>query len=244
MKVQRISFGLNNNTNQVPEQKIRNEFLYYPKQKEDKNISPMTFVKILGGLAATAVAITLYNLKRNKIPMSIVDLAEDSMGLNQIQYKRTAKELKQKILYPIKAGLTHKHKNFNSGLILSDTKDKPLKEVLSAFCEHADELGINTAELPDNLTKADRRKWVFKAIESAENLYKETKEYTIINIGNLDNLIDLKIVKAKNSEIEEKLIEINKNVYSGIVWTAWTNKTKSIPMYYNDLPVLVTKLVD
>uniref|UniRef100_UPI0040266F00 hypothetical protein n=1 Tax=Candidatus Scatousia sp. TaxID=3085663 RepID=UPI0040266F00 len=74
--------------------------------------------------------------------------------------------------------------------------------------------------------------------------YEKTKQFTIINIGNLDNLVDLKIVKSKNSAIEDKLIEINKNVYSGIVWTAWTNNTKSIPMYYNNLPVLVTKLVD
>lgn len=246
MKVQRITFGTNQNssTNQVQKTQDRNEFLFYPKHKEDKNLSPMMFLKMLGAIAVSAVAVTLYNLKRNKMPMSIVELSEKSMGLNNINYRRTAKELKQKFLYPIKAGLTHKKKNFNSGLILSDTKDKPLKDVLSAFCEHAEELGINVKEIPDNLTKADRRKWVFNAIKTAEESYKENKQYTIINIGNLDNLIDLKIVKPKNTALEDRLIEINKNVYSGIVWTAWTNKTQSIPMYYNDLPVLVTKLID
>lgn len=245
MKIQRISFGSHNNIQKpTANNDSRSEFLYYPKPKETSIMTPMRFLKLLGVLAATAVGVTLYNLKRNKVSMNIVDLAEPSMGLNAIQFKRTAAELKSKILYPIKAELTHKKKKFNSGLVLSDKEDKPLQNVLAAFCEHAEELGIRTKTIPDNLAKSDRRKWVFNAIEEAENNYKENKQYTIINIGNLDNLVDLKIVKSKNSALEEKLIEINKNVYSGIVWASWTNKTNSIPMYYNDLPVLVTKLVD
>lgn len=244
MKVQCISFGTNSNYEaQRSAVQKRNEFLYYPKQKEEKKLKSV-ILKFLGSLAAIAVAVTLYNLKRNKKPLSIVDIKGDSMGLNGINYKRTAKELKKKILYPIKTGLTHKKKDFNSGLILSDTKDKPLKEVLAAFCEHAYQLDIRTKEIPEKLSKAERRKWVFNTIEEAKEHYQKTNQYTIINIGNLDNLIDLKIVKSKNSAIEDKLIEINKNVYSGIVWAAWTNNTKSIPMYYNNLPVLVTKLVD
>ena len=244
MKVQRVSFGSNNNSNhQRTSARAGNEYLYYPKIKEEKKIKSIIW-KTLGSLAAIAVGVTLFNLKRNKQPLSIVDIPGKTMGLNQINYRRTAKELKKKILYPIKAGITHKKKDFNSGLILSDTKDKPLKEVLSAFCDHAYELDIRTKELPEKLSKADRRKWVFNTIEEAKEHYKNTNQYTIINIGNLDNLIDLKIVKSKNSAIEDKLIEINKNVYSGIVWAAWTNNTKSIPMYYNNLPVLVTKLVD
>lgn len=244
MKVQRVSFGTKSNyDSQHSAVQNREPFLYYPKRHDDKKIKSGV-LKFLGTLAAIAVGITLYNLKRNKVPLSIVDIQGEKMGLNQINYKRTAKELKKKILYPIKAGLTNKKKDFNTGLILSDTKDKPLKEVLSAFCEHAYQLDIRTKEIPEKLSKSDRRKWVFNAIEEAQEHYKKTKQYTIINIGNLDNLIDLKIVKSKNSAIEDKLIEINKNVYSGIVWTAWTNNTKSIPMYYNNLPVLVTKLVD
>lgn len=243
MKVFRISFKQNNNSQTSPTNN-RNEFLYYPKQKEKSKITPMTFVKVLCGIAMTAVGITLYNLKKNKIPMEIVDLAEKDLGLNKIDYKRTAKELKQKILYPIKTGRTHKNRNFNSGLILSDSEDKPLKEIIEALSEHAEKLGIMTNNLPDDLNKADRRKWIYNAIENAKEIYKKRKIYTIINIGNLDNLIDLKIVKPKKTTLEDRLIEINKNVYSGIVWTAWTNNTKSIPMYYNNLPVLVTKLVD
>lgn len=244
MKIQRISFGIKSNYEvQQQESQVRNDFLYYPKRHDDKKIRS-GILKFLGTLAAIAVGVTLYNLKRNKQPLSIVDIKGNTMGLNGINYKRTAKELKKKILYPIKTGLTHSKKDFNSGLILSDTKDKPLKEVLSAFCEHAYQLDIRTKEIPEKLAKSDRKKWVYNAIEEAEKHYNETKQYTIINIGNLDNLIDLKIVKSKNSAIEDKLIEINKNVYSGIVWAAWTNNTKSIPMYYNNLPVLVTKLVD
>ena len=244
MKVQRVSFGSNGNS-AAPHTMTRagNEFLYYPKVKEEKKIKSIIW-KTLGSLAAIAVGVTLFNLKRNKQPLSIVDIPGKTMGLNQINYRRTAKELKKKILYPIKAGITHKKKDFHSGLILSDTKDKPLKEVLSAFCDHAYELDIRTKEIPQKLSKAERRKWVFNTIEEAQEHYKKTNQYTIINIGNLDNLIDLKIVKSKNSAIEDKLIEINKNVYSGIVWVAWTNNTKSIPMYYNNLTVLVTKLVD
>lgn len=245
MKIQRISFGsYSNNQNFSPVNSGENrEFLFYPKKKEEANFKPLV-LKFLGSLAAIAVGVTLYNLRRNKVPLSVVDIQDKAKGLNTINFRRTALELKKKILYPIKTETTNKRGTFNSGLILSDTKDQPLKEVLAAFSEHAEALGIRTKEIPDNLNKSDRRKWVFNAIKEAENNYKETKQFTIINIGNLDNLVDLKIVKSKNSAIEDKLIEINKNVYSGIVWTAWTNNTKSIPMYYNNLPVLVTKLVD
>lgn len=244
MKVQRIFFGQSINTQSPQQAAPRNEFLYYPKTREDKKSNVITFGKVLVGLAIAAVGVTLYNLKRNKVPLSIVDIPEADAGLNKINFRRTALELKKKILYPIKTGQTHKTKNFNSGLILSDKKNTPLTDVLAALNEHAEKLGIATMQIPDNLNKAERRKWVFNAIQTAENNYRKNKQYTIINIGNLDNLIDLKIVKPKNSAIEDKLIEINKNVYSGIVWTAWTNKTNAIPMYYNDLPVLVTKLVD
>ncbi len=245
MKIQRISFGQKSNTQKQPANYAikGREYLYYPKPEDDKKAKTIVF-KFLGTLAAIAVGVTLFNLKRNKVPLNIVDIADSEKGLNKINYRRTALELKKKILYPIKTGTTSRNKNFNSGLILSDKKDAPLKEVLSAFTEHATELKIRTKEIPDNLNKADRRRWVYNAIEEAEQHYEKTKQFTIINIGNLDNLVDLKIVKSKNSAIEDKLIEINKNVYSGIVWTAWTNNTKSIPMYYNNLPVLVTKLVD
>lgn len=245
MKIQRISFGSYSNNKNITTENLgsNSEFLYFPKKKDEKNIKPLA-LKVFGSLAAVAVAVTLYNLKRNKIPLSVVDLSDKDKGLNAINFRRTAIELKKKILYPIKTETTNKKGTFNSGLILSDTKDKPLKEVLSALSEHAEALGIRTREIPDKLNKAERRKWVFNTIKDSENHYKETKQFTIINIGNLDNLVDLKIVKAKNSAIEDKLIEINKNVYSGIVWTAWTNNTQSIPMYYNNLPVLVTKLVD
>ncbi len=242
MKVQRITFGSKSQIQQTPTNTSRSEFLYYPKPKENHNT--MNFLKVLGALAAGAVGITLFNLKRNKVPLSIVDIAGTEAGLNKINFRRTALELKKKILYPIKTGSTGDSKNFKSGLILSDTKDKPLKDILAAFCEHADKIGIKTVTIPDNLNKAARRRWVFNEIETAQKEYKSSGKFTIINIDNIDNLIDLKIVKAKNSAIEEKLIEINKNVYSGIVWTGWTNNTKSIPMYYNNLPVLVTKLVD
>lgn len=245
MKILPVSFGSysNKSTYQSCVGGENKEFLCYPQKKDESKIKNIIF-KTLGSLAAIAVGVTLYNLRRNRVPLSIVDIPDNSRGLNQINYKRTALELKKKILYPIKTNLTHKKKNFNSGLILSDTKDKPLREVLSAFCEHASALDIRTKEIPENLNKAARRRWVYNAIEEAEANYKASKQYTIINIGNLDNLIDLKIVKSKNSAIEDKLIEINKNVYSGIVWTSWTNNTKSIPMYYNNLPVLVTKLID
>lgn len=241
MKVQRITFGTNRQP-QKPSTHNGGEFLYYPKPKENHN--SMNFLKVLGALAAGAVAVTLFNLKRNKVPLSVVDIAGSDAGLNKVNFRRTALELKKKILYPIKTGSTGDSKNFKSGLILSDTKDKPLTDILAAFCEHADNLGIKSVTIPNNLNKPSRRRWVFNEIETAQKEYKSSGKFTIINIDNIDNLIDLKIVKAKNSAIEEKLIEINKNVYSGIVWAGWTNNTKSIPMYYNNLPVLVTKLVD
>ena len=134
MKIQCISFGsYSNNMSITPDIAGSNrEFLYYPKKNEEHNYKPL-ILKILGSFAAIAVGVTLYNLRKNKVPLSVVDIEDKSKGLNSINFRRTAIELKKKILYPIKTETTNKKGTFNTGLILSDTKDKPLKEVLSSF---------------------------------------------------------------------------------------------------------------
>ena len=84
-----------------------------------------------------------------------------------------------------------------------------------------------------------------KAIDDAKKHYEESNgEYTIINIGNISNLANLKISKVKFTKVEEKLGEINKQTYPGVIWIGWTKEWNSLPYFYNNAPILITKLVD
>lgn len=257
MKVQRISFGDNiTKTQQInpaaPQPAVLSEFACLPKNQPEA-FNRHNFRKFLIGCAAAAVIVTLFRIKgRRKLPDSIVELGDKNLGLNKIPFKRTAKELKTSILYPLKAHLAgdksiiKSKKHFKSGVIIADNDVASTKDVLDAFYEHAQNLGIRCRRISEcaSRKKENKMKWVKDAIKEAQETFKKEGKLTLIDIGNMDNLINLKIFKRNNSNLENQLIEISKNSYSGVVWTAYTNRTKQIPMYYNDLPVIVTKLMD
>ena len=257
MKVQSISFGSNipNTTISKPELAkvpVMNEFAYIPKENHEE-FNRHKLRKFLVACAALAVGITLFRIKgRKKLPESITDLGNKHLGLNKISYKSTSKELKSNFLYPLKAHLEgdksiiKNKKLFKAGVIIADNDVAATKEVIDAFYEHAQNLGIRCKRISEcsSRKKVSKKKWVQDAITQARENFKKDGQLTLIDIGNMDNLINLQIFKKNNSNIENQLIEISKNAYSGVVWTAYTNRTKQIPMYYNDLPVIVTKLMD
>lgn len=240
---------LNNNTDRVS---ISNPFLYTlapPNPK--KEISNNSFGLFVGISALAAVAITLFNVrKKNLVPESAVELLDPTKGLNKIKFSKTAEYLKKKFLYPIKATMEGDDKflysdKLKSGLILTSKSATEAKTATNALCEHAKAIGIYCMEIPPNLKRNCRIKWVYKALEEAQRYNKKSNnDFVLINIGNIGNLADQKIAKATNTKVEEKLRSINKHTYPGIIWTGWTDVPEAVPYFYNNAPVLITKLVD
>ena len=164
MKVLPVSFSFkgiqqrDNEINNYP-------FLYTAKQhnglrKEDNN----RFKAITASLALIAVAVTLINLKgRKKLPESIVELAEKSKGLNKLtKYEKTVSELKEKIIYPLKAinlgdNNIAKSKKLKSGLIITNSHKDGLEELTSALMEHFKELGIETKDISEITTRINSK---------------------------------------------------------------------------------------
>lgn len=81
-----------------------------------------------------------------------------------------------------------------SGIIIGGKNTSESKKVIQAFCEHAKALGIRCIDdMPAKLKqKNEKRRWVFSALKQANQHFKRTKEYTIINIGNINSLADFK----------------------------------------------------
>lgn len=265
MKVLPVSFSFkgiqqrDNEINNYP-------FLYTAKphnglRKEDNN----RFKAITASLALIAVAVTLINLKgRKKLPESIVELAEKSKGLNKLtKYEKTVSELKEKIIYPLKAinlgdNNIAKSKKLKSGLIITNSHKDGLEELTSALMEHFKELGIETKDISEittrinskgetvhrNIRRNERIKWVYNQIQNAKKSFEEEGKYTVINLGDIGKLTDLKIIKSQKSNFEDMLSNLNGKTYPGVIWTGWTTKTNSVPLFYNDLPVLITKVMD
>lgn len=259
MKVSGITFGTNSAQTvkkTLPEEhhpRQLSEFAYLPRAHKDEELNSSRLKRFLGICAAAAVLITLLRIKgRKKLPETITDLTDKTLGLNKIQFKRTAQELKNGFLYPLKAHLEgdksiiKNKKLFKPGLILADSDVSSAKGVIDAFYEHANNLGIRCKRISEctSRTKEGKKKWVQDTIKEAQENFKKDGKLTLIDIGNMDNLINLQIHKKRNSNLENTLIEISKKSYSGVVWTSYTNRTRQIPMYYNNLPVLVTKLMD
>ena len=57
-------------------------------------------------------------------------------------------------------------------------------------------------------------------------------------------MTNLKVIKSQKSNFEAILENIDSKKFSGIVWAGWTTKTKNVPLFLNNLPILITKLVD
>lgn len=254
MKVNRISFGEKQNTKNLQNPKHTtslNPFLYLPyTNKKENDFNSTSFRVMTALLAAIAVGITLMNLRgRKTLPDKIVELADQNLGFNKInKYQRTVKELKSKILYPLKCRLMGdkipaQSRDFKSGFILSHNNAEEVKEVMNAFTEHAKKLDIHCLSMPENLKRNEKTKWTYKATNIAKQHYERTGKHTIINLGNISSLTEMQN-KSTKSRVENLLSAIDNAQYTGVVWTAWTDKPKQIPYFYNNLPILITKLMD
>lgn len=263
MKVLPVSFGtrkINNNTNNS----YNAAFLYTPETDEKFQGADGKKLKLLLGTAAIlAVGMTLFKLKgRKKFSENIVEITDKNKGLNKLtDLDRTVDELKTKIIYPLKAkilGDKNIEKSIKSGLIIADKDSDKLDEILQALTEHFKELGINTITIPKVIHKTAQNgeimekkikknalnKLLYSVIKGAEKTYKEKGTYTVVNLGNLNDFTDLRVIKSQKSNFEELLENLNGVKYPGVLWVSWTSRTNSLPLFLSDLPVLITKILD
>ena len=143
-------------------------------------------------------------------------------------------------------------------MIITNSHKDGLEELTSALMEHFKELGIETKDISEittrinskgetvhrNIRRNERIKWVYNQIQNAKKSFEEEGKYTVINLGDIGKLTDLKIIKSQKSNFEDMLSNLNGKTYQGAIWTGWTTKANSVPLFYNDLPVLITKLMD
>lgn len=265
MKVQAVSFAFT--SSQVKNRQEENLPYFYtadikPEQPKNKNHG----IKVATAfLALSAVLITLFNIKGpKKSPQNIVELADKTKGLNKINdFKATVEELKSQVLYPIKCAINGDKegtyvKKLKSGVILTDRSSEKLTNIMDAFMEHVKELGINTITISHSSTRTNSAgkkfthklknneimKQVFNALDKGQKLYKEQKKYTVINLGDIAKLTNLKTIKSQKSNFEAMLANMNSKKFPGIVWAGWTTKTNDVPLFFNELPFLITKLTN
>lgn len=265
MKVQAVSYPYTGSRIK-DKQEYNFSYLYTVDLAKQQSKEKAHKIKVATGLLAlAAVLVTLFNIKGPKrLPYDIVDIPSTEKGLNKLEnFASTVNELKHKVLYPLQCarkGDKHieKSKMFKSGVILTDKSSTNLSEVTDAFMEHANELGINTVSIPrkskrinakgeifeKDLKRHELIKIVYGELKNAEKHFKDTKEYTIINLGDIAKLTDLKVIKSQKSNFEAMLGNLNNKKFPGIIWAGWTTKTKDVPLFFNDLPILITKLVD
>ncbi len=265
MKVQAVSYSFKG-VQSKNKQDSNISYLYTIDLAKMESKEKARKVKVVTGfLALAAVVVTLFNLKGPKrLPMDIVEIADPNKGLNRLQnFKSTANELKSKILYPLQCVISGdknitKSNRFKSGVILTDKDGANLVEVTSALIEHARELGIRTVNIPHiskrvnsdgktfehNLKRNELIKSVYNELNQAQALFKRQGKYTIINLGDIAKMTDLKVIKSQKSNFEAMLANLDSKKFPGIIWAGWTTKTKDVPLFLNDLPILITKLVD
>lgn len=227
---------------------ISDPFLYTAKDSShSKSFFKENKADLIGGLIAVGLAIFSFRkfFGKNDFPQTIVELANNKSGLEKLDFgKRTSSVLKEQILYPMKALLLGDKRQLNrdlkTGLIIADTDEAKLKTYVKAFLSHAKELGIHVVEAK-YLNKKQPLKEVHKALDNALAYYASTGQATIVNIGNLGKISNLKVGKMDMvSNIEKRLAQMPK----GILWTAWTTAGDRLPYFYNNIPTLSVKIVD
>ena len=266
MKVEPVSFSFSAKKIQDTRDLNSYPFLYTGEfYKKDSQNMAKGFKITTAILALMAVGYTLVSLLGpKKLSNNIVEVADVKKGLNKIQHsKRTIAEIKNKVLYPLMSALKGdknalKGSDFKSGLILTDSNNEKLLSLTNGFIDHVKELGINAVTIPHTITRINSKgktctktlkrnelnKLILNALKNARNNFNENKQYTVINIGDINKLTDLKVIKSQKSNFEALLENLNSKTCPGVIWAGWTNKTKSLPLFFNDLPILITKLVD
>lgn len=265
MKVQKVSFNFNGKVKKDrPE--LNYSFLYTADMARLESKHDAKKFKIgTAVLALCAVLITLFNLKGpKKLPENIVEITNLKKGLNKIQnFPNTVENLKKNILYPLQCALKGDKRitlsqKYKSGIILTGNKADNLKEITNALAEHTKELGINTVNIQHSITRENSlgktftkklkrnqiNKNIYTELQKAKTKYNETGEYTVINLGNIDDLTNLEIIKSQKSNFEAMLENLNSKSFPGVVWAGWTTKTKSLPLFLSNLPILITKVID
>lgn len=238
------------------------KYLYtLPEQKNDKYVKQY-YIAMTMFTALTAVGITLFNVSgHRRFPYSIAELSDMSKGLNKItDNDKLVNSLKTDFIYPIKSFMLgdkkiKESKEFKTGFIMTGQDDNTLKNISDALTEHFEELGIRTVSIPHTVskvrngevveskhTKSKLYKILKKEIEINAELYKKDGKFTVINIGNIDDLTDLKVVKSQISNFEELLKNLSNDTENqGIIWIGRTNKQKAIPLFLSYLPVIIKK---
>lgn len=254
MKVLGVSFkSLNSNINDSNRCKnyattVNQHFLYQPKPKEKKPLAEKIFLASLLSIAAIAVGITLKNIGTfKKRPLSITDLPNSKFGLNKLDgYEKNIETIKKDILYPLCIISKKEEEALNlskvkSGAIISGESADELNNFMDALVEHAEKLNISVINIKGK-NRNNKAKSLYKTIRHARKLLEQDKKPLIINLGNLADYTELRINKSRMSKVEKALSEINPKDDLGIVWITWTDKPKSIPCFFNNLPVVITKL--
>lgn len=262
MKVSAVSINSFKSRN-INEQKDSNYPFLYSAAHPQANTQIKNFGIVTGLLALTAVGVTLYNLKHSqKFPKDIIELPNMEKGLNKItDFHKTVNDLKTKFLYPLKCAIMSGEENpkkFKSGVIFINESNTPTEKVMSAFIEHLNELEIDTVNINTLAYKTDTNgkkylkelkrneivKDVFGKVQKAEQKFNSEGKYTVINLGSLENLTRLRAVKSQKSNIEQLLEDISNNKYKGVLWVAESKNHEALPLFFNNLPVVITKLMD
>lgn len=265
MKIHAVSFRSNTHAEDIDKNggnKGLGPFLYTMNTSDKKdNYKGNSFRLFTAVLAALAVGITLINIRGKKqLPKNIVEINGKDAGLNRItRYRKSIEGLKEQVLYPLMATIKGdkryiKHQELKSGIVITGSTVEEAKNVVEAFCEHAEKLGLRVKKaIPDKTpegksTKFTERnvrvKMVYSAIKEAYSYYKSTGKYTVVNIDNISLLANLKTSKPTSSKFETFLRAINQNDYPGVIWIASNPKTTSLPYFFNNIPVYMTKLMD
>ncbi len=245
-KVSRLSSKNNIASGSSVPSPIQHNFFYMPEVEKPHAKRNTVIALVLS--AAIAVGFTIRNISRSaRLKKSIVELANPNQGLNKLKgFEDNIKDFKKKILYPmavINKGQveTLSYSRLKIGAILTGEDGAKLTEFSDALFEHAEKLGINVKRIKGK-NRSERAKWIYRNFRKAQIEYRTTGKPTMFDIGELEDLAELSINKPKKAKIEVFLESLNKLDNLGIVWVAKTSKPKMLPCFYNDLPVMISKV--
>ncbi len=250
MKIERVAVHNRSFTsdNAFDKNNVYNPFLYTANEEYKPKFSFKEHrSNYIAGILALGVAVASLKkfIGRKSISKDVVELADKTLGLNKIKgCKRTVMQLKDKILYPMKALLLGDQKvlrnDFKTGLIIADANPEKSKQLSEALIEHAENIGIHCIGIASPRRK-NRIKEVHKALDAAINYHKYSGKSVIVNIGDLGSISNLKVAKTESaSNLEKRLAQIPK----GVLWSAWTTAVDKLPYFYNNIPTLSVKLID
>ena len=242
MKIERVSLNQTSFQNTTSKNTL-NPYLYMPKNvnNEDKFTFKNHKLEYLGGFCAACLAfICLTKFTVNKaLPKSIIEIADQTKGLNGIENTKAVKLLKEKVLYPLKSvdmGQENllRESHFKTGIIIRSNDISKAQNLKQAFIEHCEALGFKIFRSLDEkqthkVTTAKTN--THRVLNKANNMFYENQVISIADIDELNKITNLKPNKIKSaSKLEKKLIDQE----PGVLWIAYTDKVNDIPYFYNN----------